>query len=506
MKRRDFMRVSAGGAALAASSSLWSRFAQAAPYGEVPAKYQHVMLPVQAQAQSILEVFMYGGVSPWETFYCNDDWGKGSGRFLHTFYDRTVEASRICGYDENADFITPFALDSDGKQVFLGPFLRPLLDRPDVVNRMRIVINRHTLEPHEAAIPYAISGRTLGSPSLASLGAHIQRHFVEHDLTGRTAPFAYGFATAGGFIPNDNILALVATGLHPGSSRPLLIKVDNVARLNTLLDRVTVGTLEERARHDALMQAYFQQYERGLQFGATGETVRAARFRELLQASRSVEGSDSVQAVLDPALFERLAGQACGEENTINVPAMSLKLATHLLTHPTSPARHCCVIDTGLKEADGGGGYDTHREMSFTQSRNLNNMLTNLLSKINQPGEGDPNKIDLDKTMVVLNQEFGRAPTAQNNGFGRNHWPYGYMQVYIGGPITQQQKGIYGSIEESGHATTFTTPTENRIAALLAMGIWPFDQAGFSSSDVQNQSEDAGAAIDVTKRILGYDV
>jgi hypothetical protein len=123
---------------------------------------------------------------------------------------------------------------------------------------------------------------------------------------------------------------------------------------------------------------------------------------------------------------------------------------------------------------------------------------------VNKPGENDPNKIDLDKTMIILNQEFGRAPTAQNGGFGRNHWPYGYAQVYIGGPITEGQHGVYGSIEESGQATTFTTPTENRIAALLAMGIWPFDQAGYSNSEVQDQVEDAAAVVDVTKRVLGY--
>ena len=43
-------------------------------------------------------------------------------------------------------------------------------------------------------------------------------------------------------------------------------------------------------------------------------------------------------------------------------------------------------------------------------------------------GEANPSKIDLDKTMIVLNQEFGRTPGAQDGRFGRNHWPYGYAQ------------------------------------------------------------------------------
>jgi hypothetical protein len=507
MKRRDFLRAAAaGGAAATGVSALWPSRAKAEPFGDVPAEYASVMLPAAVQAKSILEVFMYGGVSPWETFYASDTKGKSSKTWLYTFYDKTIAAAEACGYDNSASLLTPFSTDAEGKPVFLGPFLKPLLARPDVLSRMRVVINRHSLEPHEAAIPLALSGRTLGSPSMASLGTHVQRYFVDHDDGSHPAPFSYGFATAGGYIPTDNVLSLVATGLHPGSARPLLIKVDNVTRLSGLLDRVSVGGMPERAKYDALMQVYFDEYQQSLRFAGAGDALRATRFRELSQAARSVTTTDSVKQVLDPSLFEKVSGSACGENNVINVPAMSLRLATHLITHPTSPARHCCVIDTGLKEADGGGGYDTHHEMSFTQSRNLNNMFSNLLSRVNKPGEADPDKIDLDKTMIILNQEFGRAPGSQNGGLGRNHWPYGYMQVYFGGPIKKEQAGVYGAIPESGQASVFTTPTENRIAALLAMGIYPFDSAGFSNSDVQHQSENSKAIADVTKRVLGYGV
>jgi hypothetical protein len=508
VKRRDFMRwVGAGSAVAAGGSALWTpRRAKAAAFGETPPEYASVMLPAQRRAQSVLEVFMYGGVSPWETFYCSDTYGKANKEWLYTFYDRTVDAMATCGYTPKDELLTPFATDSEGKQVFLGPFLQPLLERPDILARMRIVINKHTLEPHEAAIPLALTGKTLGSPALASLGAHVQQWHVENSPVAPGTPVSYAFATAGGFIPTDNVLSTVATGLHPGSARPLLIKVDNVSRLSELLERGGSGTVDERVKYDALMNAYFDQYQGELAFGGKGEPLRATRYHELRAANASVQGSKAVQDVLDPALFVKLPGSACGTDNTINVPAMSLNLATHLLTHPINPAKHCCVIDTGLKEADGGGGYDTHREMTFTQSRNLNNLLVNLLSKINKPGEADPNKIDLDKTMVLLNQEFGRAPYAQNGGNGRNHWPYGYMQVYIGGPITKDEAGVYGSILETGQASVFTTPTENRIAALLAMGIYPFAPVGYSNSEVQGQGQDAPAIKDVTKRILGISV
>jgi hypothetical protein len=507
MKRRDFLRATAAGSAAAASLATFSSRRASATFGEIPSEYASVMLPESARAESILEVFMYGGVSPWETFYASEEFGKEDDTFLYAFYDETLQACESCGYAlPPGELLVPFAKDSEGKQVFLGPFLKPLLDRSDVVDRMRIVVNRHALEPHEAAIPLAISGRTLGSPSLASLGTHVQRYFVDRETEARGAPYSYGFATAGGFIPTDNVLSLVATGLHPGSARPLLVKVDNVTRLNQLLERTSVGSLDARDRYDALMRVYFDEYQASLRFKQQGEPLRSVRFRELLQASRAVESSASVKEVLDPELFIKTGGESCGEINEINVPAMSLKIATHLLTHPESPARHCCVIDTGLAEADGGGGYDTHYEMTFTQSRNLKNLLVNLLEKINKPGENDPEKIDLDKTMVILNQEFGRTPYAQEGGYGRNHWPYGYVQIYIGGPITEEQKGVYGSIDADGQATTFTTPTENRIAALLAMGIYPFDAVGFSNSDVQGESEDGSAIRSATARILGYEV
>ncbi|HEY0463961.1 MAG TPA: DUF1501 domain-containing protein, partial [Polyangiaceae bacterium] len=120
----------------------------------------------------------------------------------------------------------------------------------------------------------------------------------------------------------------------------------------------------------------------------------------------------------------------------------------------------------------------------------------------------DPNKIDLNKTMIILNMEFGRTPGLQKptQNTGRNHWPYGYTQVYIGGPITNAQRGVYGSIPETGLASVYTTPTENRIAALLALGIWPFDQSSFSSAQVQDSSSESNAVKSVLQRVLGYTV
>jgi hypothetical protein len=119
---------------------------------------------------------------------------------------------------------------------------------------------------------------------------------------------------------------------------------------------------------------------------------------------------------------------------------------------------------------------------------------------INAPGESDPAKLDLDKTMIILTTEFGRTPDAQPPK-GRNHWPYGYPITFIGGPI--RERGIFGACGEDSVATLASSPQENKIAALLALGIWPFAPESFNVSDVPDATDEADAAQRVKERQLG---
>ncbi|RYE87900.1 MAG: DUF1501 domain-containing protein, partial [Myxococcales bacterium] len=500
MQRRTFLQA-------ATAAGLGAGLASRRAFGS--SDLPELVLPSSARAFNILECFLYGGLSTWETFYGVEEYGRpdnanpqlqntqfyafnnGSNTALQTALQRCGDAALT---------LTPFATDANGMKVKLGPMLRPLLARKDITDRMRVVVTRHDLEPHEAAIPLALCGRTLGSPSMASLGAHASRHFLEKGDAGRRSPYAYAFATS--FIPSDNVLATVATGTLPGSSRPLMIKVDGAAQLTALLERNGVGTVDQRKQHDALLETYINQHRQRLRWQGKGDPLRSPKLAEMAQAVRAVRDVDGVQSVLKPELFLPFASKACTDEAT-NLPGMSLRLAAHLLTHPTEPARHCCVVDGGLLPADGGGGYDTHGENSYTQSRNLSNLFGSLLPLINEPGENDPSKIDLNKTMIVLNMEFGRSPQAQG-GEGRNHWPYGYTTVYLGGPITEAQRGLHGAIGPDGYATTYVTPAEHRMAALMALGIWPFFQDSFGVSDVQNVAGELEGAQSVAARVLGY--
>jgi hypothetical protein len=205
---------------------------------------------------------------------------------------------------------------------------------------------------------------------------------------------------------------------------------------------------------------------------------------------------------VSPNLFASQTRAVCHSNQHRDIPLVALSAAAHLLTHPTEPASYVCVSDTGLYEASGGGGYDTHTDNARDTAVNFDNMLQSLLAIINAPGENDPTKISLDDTLVILNTEFGRTPGPQGPT-GRNHHPYGYATAFIGGPITSAQKGVTGAIGPDGMATMYATPSENRIAALLALGIWPFAQEAFAVSDIPGASSELEAATQAMTKILG---
>ncbi len=514
MRRRKFLGLSAASAAAAlVGVPLLSRRGHALEFGEWPGEAEQHRLPPDVRAESVLEIFLQGGLSAWETLYLVEEYGRPDdpdhpNTMFYAFPDtgsRSIAAAlQSCAFPDGTPMGVSFAQDALGADVKLGPFAHLLRQRTDMTDRMRIVVQKHTLEPHEAAVPLALTGKPVGQPSAAGLGAHIQRYFVENGPADRKAPYSYVFSTGG--ILGDNVSSGTSTGFHSGVARPLHIKVDNAERLTALLRRPELGEAGNRDAYDRLLASYIDQYQDRLRFGGAGEPLRSARFTELSQSAVAVTNSQAVADIMAPELFDPRGDTTCEDENGFDVPGISLEAARYLLTHPTQPARYVMVADTGLIEASGSGGYDTHTDNSHDQARNFQHMLKNLLAIVNQPGENDPNKIDLDKTLIILNTEFGRTPWEQEGGSGRNHHPYGYVTAFIGGPITASQRGIYGAIGPNGTAQTFVTPGVNRAAALLAMGIWPFSQESFAVGDINDAGTEAQGAQLATERVLGYSV
>lgn len=511
MQRRTFLRA-AGAASAAVVVGRWFRGTSwAEPFGEAPPSAASVMLPVERQAKRVLEIFLYGGLSPWETLYLVRGYGRPTDpMFANQQYyafdfdgaGGTRSALAACGFPAGTEIGQGFARDALGVDVELGPFARRLWMRPDVTARMRLLVQRHKLEPHEAAVPQALTGRPVGQPAAAGLGSHVQRYFLDRDPGDRAAPWSYVFATGG--VAGDNVSAAAATGVHPGGARPLLVKIDNADSFADMLARDTVRSAGPVEPYDALMRTYIDAYGDRLRWKREGDAVRSRRFADLTIAAGTVAKSDAIAGVLEPQLFTARPGMACGDSRSRDIPGMSLEAARHLLTHPVQPARYVCVSDIGLYEASGGGGYDTHDANAADTARNFDNLLRSLLAIINGPGESDPTKLSLDDTLIILNTEFGRTPWVQERSdFGRNHHPYGYVTAMIGATITGAEKGVFGAIGPDGRAEAAATPSENRIAALLSLGIWPFSPEAFAVSDVTGAVSEEDAAAKATARALG---
>jgi hypothetical protein len=458
------------------------------------------LLPVERRAKNVLEVFLYGGLSPWETFYAvdRDDYGKAQGHMWWTYLAEVTERHAACHGKLAPPLLQDFAADSNGVNVKLGPFVTPLRKRADIVSRLRLHVVSHSLEPHEAAIPLAMSGYRLGAPKLAGVGAAVQHYYLEHEIyTGE--PFAYVLYSPGDF-PTDNLRAASSVGLHPGSSRPLSIKVTASTAFIDALSRNQVGEL--RPKFDAMLSHYAAQYNGRLRFPGADKPVRSATMSDYDFAITTMQQTDQLVSILGNEYFEAIQGSSCGESANPNYPHMGLRLAAHILTRPGSKARHVTVVDGGLIPANGGGGYDTHANHTRETARNLNNVLAQLVAIINEPGENDPSKLNLDETLVVLNTEFGRTPWKQGDS-GRNHHPYAYITAMFGGPVGVEQKGIVGAIGPDGYATNALTPAETRAASLAALGIYPFAPENYAVSDVIGAGDEAQASLWLKENVLG---
>jgi hypothetical protein len=497
MKRRRFIKTLSAGAA-GFGILKYPRLAHAG-WGDWPSDKIDAILPESRTAKNVLEVYMYGGVSAFDSFYSVPGWGTGNGTFLNAYLADTEDRFQSCGFGTSNELTEPFADDENGTTVHLGPWSIPLRDRPDITDRMRIITMRHDQLAHEGANPLALSGNRLGSPRLAGLGSSIQRYFLEQQGGLRATPYAYVLYPGVEFA-TDNVSAGSAVGLHPGNATPLSLTVSAGSQITQLLSRDGVGN--NRAAFDSAMSHYENAYRQQFRAGGKGAPTRSQSRSNFEFSNYARRNADAIQSVLDPSFFQSISGSECGS-NATDMPAMQLRLATALLTRTTDAARYVQVIDGGITP-NPNAGHDTHDGHVNYASRNVVHTLKELADRINAPGENDPEKLNLDETMIVLTTEFGRTPERQGST-GLNHWPQGYVSVFIGGPVTSAERGVYGYItEDQGIAQNWMTPAENRMSVMAAMGIYPFSPETFAVGDVLGGvANELEAATRIREQYLG---
>lgn len=510
LSRRRFLKLGSAAALGAGLTGCKGGEEEVAATGSVPfgiprEEQAHAMLAADRRAPQVLELFLMGGLCAWDSFYVVPEFGdpaKGgphAGTQWWTFQegaDSVGEHFARCGGGSTALY-EPFALDAAGRTVNLGPWLYPLRARKDLLARMRIFVLSHPFEPHQTAVPISLGG----APLMPSPGAHVQRYYQAHGDPARRTPYSYVLYPDSEFVAGFNVESASAVGRHPASTRPLAIRMIADNPLSAQLSRDSLGGRATRV--DAAVNAYLAQYRAAMTSPTTGQIVRSSSLGDYGYARSSLPFAQELGGVLSPSALATTSGAECGDQVPLDASVQGLKLATHLLTSPEHAARYVHVIDNGLIPAT-NGGYDTHDMHVPYTARNLVHTMRALVSQINEPGEGDPAKLDLDKQMVFITTEMGRTPTIQvNSEGGLNHWPYGYVMVAIGGTIDEGRAGIVGNIREDGRAEAGLTPAEMRAAALLAMGIWPFHNDGFRVSDVRGATDEADAALRLREIVWG---
>ena len=306
----------------------------------------------------------------------------------------------------------------------IGPFARRLRERPDLLARMRLLVHRHRLEPHEAAVPQALTGKPLGHPAAAGLGAHIQRYSL--DRGARAAPYSYVFSTGG--LPGDNVSAATATGLHPGAARPLRIDITSAQDFYTLLGRPALGALDARDRHDQLMQrlrrsvpaaAALEGRRRPGAQRALHRPVARRRVGRQRRRHRRRDGRIAVRRPRGPFVWREQSDRRAGHEPR----------RRPLLAHApdrSRPATSACRTSACTRPRAAAATTRTRQRPRHRAQLRQPAAQPDSRSSTRPARPIRPSWISTD-TLIILNTEFGRTPGRQDGGNGRNHHPYGYV-------------------------------------------------------------------------------
>ena len=444
-------------------------------------------LPSGSKNYSILEIYLDRGASQWESFWLPgtqqkpnySDHGLSS---LSQAYQKVrwlKTNNHPCKYDKprptSPKDSALFAQAMDNQYIHWGAPAKPIYENQDILKRCRMITQFHDVEPHEAAIPYALSGFRLGDPRRVGTGAAIQKRYCNNN-----SPVSFILHS----ISRYSADMASANGLHESAHRPIVVQLGSNNDFVTNLGR---NNISQDA--DNLLKDFRDEFHDSLTINQ--KTVRSNSFDSYSAAMQQLISAKSLQNLFpNNILVIRRDNEVCVKledvvvNNRLSVRA-SLNAAAELIG---KGARYTCVIDPGR-----AGSYDSHSGDNETRnshllrtSASLYHVLFELSRKI-KSSSNPSGQIDLDKTMVVINTEFGRTPGI-NAAFGRDHWPWGYATLMIGGPIPKKKPTIAGAIDSLGYTLEKFrySPADVRAAILLAAGVDPLADNLFDPRDFSN--------------------
>ena len=476
--------------------------------------------PAGFQGSKLLHVHLFGGMAPFESFYYRDV-ANSRTRGFDTEVSN-LNWNPVCADTPSGLETHPFSTDSDGKPIHLGPFAKPLWIHPHIRRRMRVIVQRHNLLPHEAAIPLVMTGLRLGRPNQAPPGTAVQHRRSALDIeagNSRVLPHSYALLPENGGA--GSLFTLVQqvqgqVGAHPGSAKPLVLRIGpGLGDFLSQLDRANLGGTKDVV--NALIDQFRGQYRDRLRWQPDNFVVRSTAFADYDAASSRVITADSLQSLLTGAPQNIAPSPTCAREgpspfDTPNNPTRTaLEFAAFLLTRPGAEAASSVfVLDSGLVRT--GLPYDVHALFSASDTgTNLWNLLDSLTSVIRDPDNPtpeDPDKIDLSETMILITTDFGRTPfkstaiSPNPASLGRDHWPDASVAVLLGGPIPLEAADgvpdrVVGSISDGADETVVAdipfSPTDVCAAVQLAAGINPFASENFALGSLTSSLIGGGA-------------
>jgi hypothetical protein len=477
--RRSLLKAGAVTGLGVGLGALGLRSASATTWADLPAG----IWPSGYTPPKILEIFCYSGLSQWENFWVAEnipgtlDW--------QNFQTDVTNLHWHCGANPATSTQTlTFGNDLAGTRIDWGPATSPLW-RSDIFSKVRMVTMSHDFPVHEIGTPLALTGHRLGNPRLAGKGAAIQHRMMS--MAPRATPYSYVL------VPDDlgafgfGESAIAANGMHPGYAQPLTIKIGD-SSFQTLLQRSQMS-----GEADQLIRSYQATSRDHLRFHGINDPVRSSGFGSWSTAVDEVQNARNLNTLLSGVNLTVSNGRLCAT-NAVLEPAqapnkvrVSLDLATMLLT--SGGAQYVGVFDRGTNN-DIGSPYDTHfPQNEQITATNLFNLCSLLADRIDATG-ADPTKINLSNTLIVIHSEFGRTPLIGVGG-GRDHWPFGYAAILIGGPIGTRSIG--GAIDSGGSAVANVgdfSPTDVHGAVLMAAGIDPFAPENFGVQEFSTNVSD----------------
>jgi hypothetical protein len=555
LNRRHLLKAfAAGGIGFSAEAlglAAWQRAALAAstscsttggrPWGDLQTSVVNSTLSGPAwdcnfQGYKILEIYLYLGASPWETLWVTVDNFSNPDTSLNQLYSLTDALYRLDWKAACANPDLPANSSGDTSNyfsfgmsnitfdtIYWGPAAKPLWNRPDILPRCRMVTQQHDLMPHEAAVPYCLTGLRLGDARAFGTAAAVERRAREKN-SARKLPASYVLHRGAPLAEGP----VAATGQHPAYCRPLVIRVtqnndfyDSLTRAgiapesDTLLtalrgefrDRMRYAGLgvTDPVRRDLVRSLGFDGYESAADLLKTAADLKQLFPGHLLQIDPiGIEGCAEFRqyfiATLPQTTQDRLPPPTQtypASTKTMLAAAASLLAPSNPSNPSTPPAQYVCVIDSGFVDTYDTHGSEKERHLLVTNA-NLYDLFKNLAALIAPPGTNPAGMINLDDTLVVITTEFGRFSDRAGNN--RNHNPGGYPVLLMGGPILAAPSpsvNVAGAIDlgkasapdVGPEARLDYSPTDLRGAMLLAAGIDPFAPNNF---EAQHFSADIG--------------